>query len=181
MNSNGEHSILIIYAFVFIDLIIFVITYLYVCGISVSYLDISNVLVSMSCCCLCTNLCFILALHGIDISRILTICSVKDNLWDLQVGNFIHYISQFIAGFIIGFVRAWQISLVTLAIVPFIALAGGLSAYVTIGLIANVRKSYVRAGEIAQEVTLSLFLYTSHLFDKLTERNLVSYIMLPYA
>lgn len=70
----------------------------------------------------------------------------------LQVGNFIHYISRFISGFIIGFVRVWQISLVTLSIVPLIALAGGLYAYVTVGLIAKVRKSYVRAGEIAEEV-----------------------------
>lgn len=72
--------------------------------------------------------------------------------WNLQVGNFMHYISRFLAGFIIGFVRVWQISLVTLSIVPLIALAGGLYAYVTIGLIAKVRKAYVRAGEIAEEV-----------------------------
>ncbi|KAJ8773928.1 hypothetical protein K2173_009359 [Erythroxylum novogranatense] len=69
-----------------------------------------------------------------------------------KVGNFMHYISRFLAGFIIGFVRVWQISLVTLSIVPLIALAGGIYAYVTIGLIARVRKSYVKAGEIAEEV-----------------------------
>ncbi|KAJ1375507.1 P-loop containing nucleoside triphosphate hydrolase, partial [Sesbania bispinosa] len=63
-----------------------------------------------------------------------------------------HYISRFTAGFIIGFVRVWQISLVTLAIVPLIALSGGLYAYVTIGLITNVKKAYVTAGEIAEEV-----------------------------
>lgn len=74
-------------------------------------------------------------------------------LWVLQVGNFLHYISRFISGFIIGFVRVWQISLVTLSIVPLIALAGGLYAFVTIGLIAKVRKSYVKAGEIAEEVS----------------------------
>lgn len=72
----------------------------------------------------------------------------------LQVGNFLHYISRFISGFIIGFVRVWQISLVTLSIVPLIALAGGLYAFVTIGLIAKVRKSYVKAGEIAEEVSI---------------------------
>ncbi|KAK7366955.1 hypothetical protein VNO80_08958 [Phaseolus coccineus] len=76
---------------------------------------------------------------------------VQDALSE-KVGNFMHYISRFIAGFIIGFVRVWQISLVTLSIVPLIALAGGLYAYVTIGLIAKVRKAYVRAGEIAEEV-----------------------------
>lgn len=76
---------------------------------------------------------------------------VQDALSE-KVGNFLHYISRFIAGFTIGFVRVWQISLVTLSIVPAIALAGGCYAYVTIGLIAKVRKAYVRAGEIAEEV-----------------------------
>jgi len=63
-----------------------------------------------------------------------------------------HYISRFLAGFAIGFSQVWQISLVTLAIVPLIAIAGGTYAYVTIGLMARVRKSYVKAGEIAEEV-----------------------------
>lgn len=74
----------------------------------------------------------------------------------VQVGNFMHYISRFVAGFAIGFLRVWQISLVTLSIVPLIAIAGGLYAYVSIGLIARVRKSYVKAGEIAEEVPLFL-------------------------
>eukprot|EP00257_Ricinus_communis_P020658 XP_015579937.1 ABC transporter B family member 2 [Ricinus communis] len=69
-----------------------------------------------------------------------------------KVGNFMHYMSRFLAGFTIGFIRVWQISLVTLSIVPLIALAGGIYAFVSIGLIARVRKAYVRAGEIAEEV-----------------------------
>ncbi|XP_047322616.1 ABC transporter B family member 2-like [Impatiens glandulifera] len=76
---------------------------------------------------------------------------VQDALSE-KVGNFMHYISRFLAGFIIGFVRVWQISLVTLSIVPLIALAGGIYAYVATGLIASVRKSYIKAGEIAEEV-----------------------------
>ncbi|XVF52327.1 hypothetical protein PTKIN_Ptkin05aG0009700 [Pterospermum kingtungense] len=69
-----------------------------------------------------------------------------------EAGNFMHYFSRFIVGFSIGFARVWQISLVTLSIVPLIALAGGLYAYVATGLIARVRNSYVKAGEIAEEV-----------------------------
>ncbi|XP_068649595.1 ABC transporter B family member 10-like [Aristolochia californica] len=69
-----------------------------------------------------------------------------------KVGNFIHYISRFLVGFTIGFLRVWQISLVTLSIVPLIAIAGGIYAYIATGLIARVRKSYQRAGEIAEEV-----------------------------
>ncbi|KAF3449391.1 hypothetical protein FNV43_RR10119 [Rhamnella rubrinervis] len=76
---------------------------------------------------------------------------VQDALSE-KVGNFIHYMSRFVGGFIIGFVRVWQISLVTLSIVPLIALAGGVYAYIATGLIARVRKSYVKAGEIAEEV-----------------------------
>lgn len=63
-----------------------------------------------------------------------------------------HCMSRFIAGFAIGFASVWQISLVTLSIVPLIAVAGGIYAYVSTGLLASVRKSYVKAGEIAEEV-----------------------------
>ncbi|KAM7525446.1 hypothetical protein LguiA_015348 [Lonicera macranthoides] len=45
-----------------------------------------------------------------------------------------------------------KISLVTLSIVPLIAIAGGVYAYIATGLIARVRKSYIKAGEIAEEV-----------------------------
>ncbi|WVZ24040.1 hypothetical protein V8G54_002584 [Vigna mungo] len=89
---------------------------------------------------------------GEVISSITTDIIVVQDALSEKVGNFMHYISRFIAGFTIGFVRVWQISLVTLAIVPLIAIAGGLYAYVTIGLIGKVRKAYVRAGEIAEEV-----------------------------
>ena len=79
----------------------------------------------------------------------------------MQVGNFMHYISRFLGGFIIGFVRIWQISLVTLSIVPLIALAGGIYAYVSIGLIAKVRKSYVKASQVAEEVSLVMLSQTT--------------------
>ena len=73
----------------------------------------------------------------------------------MQVGKVMHYISRFLAGFIIGFIRVWQISLVTLSMLPFIALAGGIYAYIATSLIVNVRKSYVEASQIAQEVSFS--------------------------
>ncbi|KAI5639554.1 hypothetical protein M9H77_00629 [Catharanthus roseus] len=89
---------------------------------------------------------------GEVISAITTDIIVVQDAISEKVGNFMHYISRFVAGFIIGFIRVWQISLVTLSIVPLIALAGGIYAYVATGLIARVRKSYVKAGEIAEEV-----------------------------
>ncbi|KAI4314502.1 hypothetical protein L6164_027405 [Bauhinia variegata] len=88
---------------------------------------------------------------GEAISAITSDIIVVQDALSEKVGNFIHYLSRFLAGFGIGFLRVWQISLVTLSIVPLIAIAGGIYAYVTIGLIAKVRKAYVRAGEIAEE------------------------------
>uniref|UniRef100_A0A6N2KRB9 Uncharacterized protein n=2 Tax=Salix viminalis TaxID=40686 RepID=A0A6N2KRB9_SALVM len=76
---------------------------------------------------------------------------VQDALSD-KVGKVMHYISRFLVGFIIGFIRVWQISLVTLSMLPFIAVAGGIYAYIATTLIVNVRKSYVEASQIAQEV-----------------------------
>ncbi|KAF6170169.1 hypothetical protein GIB67_038702 [Kingdonia uniflora] len=72
-----------------------------------------------------------------------------------EVGNFMHYMSRFVAGFAIGFARVWQISLVTLSIVPLIAISGGVYAYIATGPNARVRKSYVKAGETAEEARLS--------------------------
>ncbi|XP_065878935.1 ABC transporter B family member 2 [Euphorbia lathyris] len=89
---------------------------------------------------------------GEVIAAITTDILVVQDAISEKVGNFLHYISRFVAGFTIGFVRVWQISLVTLSIVPLIALAGGIYAFVTIGLIARMRKSYIKAGEIAEEV-----------------------------
>ncbi|KAL0395431.1 UNVERIFIED_CONTAM: ABC transporter B family member 2 [Sesamum latifolium] len=89
---------------------------------------------------------------GEVISAITTDIIVVQDAISEKVGKFLHYISRFVAGFAIGFIRVWQISLVTLSIVPLIALAGGIYAYVATGLIARVRKSYVKAGEIAEEV-----------------------------
>ncbi|KAF5186153.1 Abc transporter b family member [Thalictrum thalictroides] len=69
-----------------------------------------------------------------------------------KVGHFLHYISRFAVGFIVCFVKVWQITLVTISILPLMIIAGGLHVYVATGLIARVRKSYVKAGEIAEEV-----------------------------
>ena len=96
-----------------------------------------------------------------------------------------HYISRFIAGFAIGFIRVWQISLVTLSIVPLIAIAGGAYAFVATGLIASVRKSYVKAGEIAEEVlslslSLSLSLKVFYMFRCIVTLELITLGILVY-
>ncbi|KAG6551372.1 hypothetical protein Mapa_007018 [Marchantia paleacea] len=68
-----------------------------------------------------------------------------------KMGNFIHYMSTFVAGFIVGFVNQWRIALVTLAVVPLIAVAGGYYAYALTGLTSRSAEAYERAGSLAEE------------------------------
>ncbi|KAI3472286.1 hypothetical protein Pfo_029801 [Paulownia fortunei] len=41
-----------------------------------------------------------------------------------KLGNFLHYMATFVSGFVVGFTAVWQLALVTLAVVPLIALSG---------------------------------------------------------
>jgi ATP-binding cassette subfamily B (MDR/TAP) protein 1 len=75
------------------------------------------------------------------------------------VGNFIHYLSTFLAGLVVGFVSAWRLALLSVAVIPGIAFAGGLYAYTLTGLTSKSRESYANAGIIAEQVRLYNFFF----------------------
>ncbi|KAL0856001.1 hypothetical protein Bca101_061154 [Brassica carinata] len=68
-----------------------------------------------------------------------------------KVGNFIHYMSTFLAGLVVGFVSAWRLALLSVAVIPGIAFAGGLYAYTLTGITSKSRESYANAGVIAEQ------------------------------
>ncbi|XP_074572995.1 ABC transporter B family member 19-like [Curcuma longa] len=68
-----------------------------------------------------------------------------------KVGNFIHYLSTFLAGLVVGFVSAWRLALLSVAVIPGIAFAGGLYAYTLTGLTSKSRESYSNAGVVAEQ------------------------------
>ncbi|KAL6136448.1 hypothetical protein ACLB2K_061743 [Fragaria x ananassa] len=68
-----------------------------------------------------------------------------------KVGNFIHYLSTFLAGLVVGFVSAWRLALLSVAVIPGIAFAGGLYAYTLTGLTSKSRESYANAGIMAEQ------------------------------
>lgn len=74
-----------------------------------------------------------------------------------KVGNFIHYIATFLAGLVVGFVSAWRLALLSVAVIPAIAFAGGLYAYTLTGLTSRSRESYANAGVVAEQVILTLW------------------------
>ncbi|KAL6650844.1 hypothetical protein ACP70R_009769 [Stipagrostis hirtigluma subsp. patula] len=68
-----------------------------------------------------------------------------------KVGNFIHYLATFLAGLLVGFIAAWRLALLSVAVIPAIAFAGGLYAYTLTGLTSKSRESYANAGVVAEQ------------------------------
>ncbi|XP_009113714.1 ABC transporter B family member 14 [Brassica rapa] len=76
---------------------------------------------------------------------------VQDAIGD-KTGHVLRYLCQFIAGFVIGFLSVWQLTLLTLAVVPLIAIAGGGYAVIMSTISKKSEAAYADAGKVAEEV-----------------------------
>ncbi|KAL1217374.1 ABC transporter B family member 14 [Cardamine amara subsp. amara] len=76
---------------------------------------------------------------------------VQDAIGD-KTGHVLRYLCQFIAGFVIGFLSVWQLTLLTLGVVPLIAIAGGGYAIVMSTISEKSEAAYADAGKVAEEV-----------------------------
>lgn len=68
-----------------------------------------------------------------------------------KMGNFIQHMATFLGGFAVGFSCVWRLCLVTLAVIPVIAFAGGLYAYTLTRLTSKSQRAYGEAGSIAEQ------------------------------
>ncbi|KAK9049009.1 hypothetical protein SSX86_032021 [Deinandra increscens subsp. villosa] len=75
---------------------------------------------------------------------------VQDAIGD-KIGHGLRYLSQFLVGFVVGFTSVWQLTLVTLAIVPLIAVAGGAYTLIMSTLSEKSEAAYAESGKIAEE------------------------------
>ncbi|KAL0314556.1 UNVERIFIED_CONTAM: ABC transporter B family member 13 [Sesamum angustifolium] len=76
---------------------------------------------------------------------------VQDAIGD-KICHAICYLSQFVVGFSLGFSMVWQLTLLTLAIVPLIAVAGGAYTIIMSTLSKRGEKAYAEAGKLTEEV-----------------------------
>ncbi|KAL2468228.1 ABC transporter B family member 13 [Forsythia ovata] len=76
---------------------------------------------------------------------------VQDAIGD-KISHSLCYLSQFIVGFAIGFTLVWQLTLLTVAIVPLIAIAGGTYTIIMSTLSKKSEAAYAEAGKVAEEV-----------------------------
>ncbi|KAL6207565.1 hypothetical protein ACLB2K_018522 [Fragaria x ananassa] len=75
---------------------------------------------------------------------------VQDAIGD-KTGHTLRYLSQFVVGFAIGFTSVWQLTLLTLAVVPLIAIAGGAYTIIMSTLSDKGEAAYAEAGKVAEE------------------------------
>ncbi|KAJ8762172.1 hypothetical protein K2173_007326 [Erythroxylum novogranatense] len=76
---------------------------------------------------------------------------VQDAIGD-KIGHALRYLSQFFVGFAVGFASVWQLTLLTLAVVPLIAVAGGAYTVIMSTLSEKGETAYAEAGKVAEEV-----------------------------
>ena len=70
----------------------------------------------------------------------------------MQTGHALRYLSQFVVGFAVGFASVWQLTLLTLAVVPLIAIAGVAYTVIISTFFAKGEAAYAEAAKVAEEV-----------------------------
>ncbi|CAK9182622.1 unnamed protein product [Ilex paraguariensis] len=73
-----------------------------------------------------------------------------------KLGNFIHYMATFVSGFVVGFTAVWQLALVTLAVVPVIAVIGAIHTTTLAKLSAKSQEALSEAGNIAEQTVVQI-------------------------
>ncbi|KAG4982143.1 hypothetical protein JHK87_026892 [Glycine soja] len=73
-----------------------------------------------------------------------------------KLGNFIHYMATFVSGFVVGFTAVWQLALVTLAVVPIIAVIGGIHTTTLAKLSSKSQEALSQAGNIVEQTVVQI-------------------------
>ncbi|XP_016510708.1 ABC transporter B family member 1 [Nicotiana tabacum] len=73
-----------------------------------------------------------------------------------KLGNFIHYMATFVSGFVVGFTAVWQLALVTLAVVPLIAVIGAIHTITLAKLSGKSQEALSKAGNIVEQTVVQI-------------------------
>ncbi|KAK1563222.1 hypothetical protein Q3G72_024262 [Acer saccharum] len=73
-----------------------------------------------------------------------------------KLGNFIHYMATFVSGFVVGFTAVWQLALVTLAVVPLIAVIGGIHTTTLAKLSGKSQEALSQAGNTVEQTVVQI-------------------------
>ncbi|KAK1940437.1 ABC transporter B family member 11 [Phytophthora citrophthora] len=88
-----------------------------------------------------------------------------------KMSDMLHFSATVVAGIIIAFVKGWELTLILMAVVPFVALSGMLAKKVIVAATHDGMQAYAEAGAVAQESlsnirTVHMFNSVQHFIDK---------------
>ncbi|KAL1827593.1 hypothetical protein ACET3Z_006005 [Daucus carota] len=112
--------------------------------------------------------------NGDIVSQVLGDVLIIQSAISEKVGNYIHNMATFFGGLVIGFINCWQISLITLAVGPFIVAVGGISNIFLQKLAENIQDAYAEAASIAEQALSStriLYAFTNEPLSKYSYAN----------
>ncbi|KAK4348483.1 hypothetical protein RND71_031238 [Anisodus tanguticus] len=90
------------------------------------------------------------------VSAINTDAVVVQDAISEKLGNFIHYMATFLSGFVVGFTAVWQLALVTLAVVPLIAVIGAIYTMTSAKLSSKSQEALSKAGNIVEQTVVQI-------------------------
>ncbi|GAB2264092.1 hypothetical protein Droror1_Dr00026226 [Drosera rotundifolia] len=73
-----------------------------------------------------------------------------------KLGNFIHYMATFVSGFAVGFTAVWQLGLLTLGLVPLIAIIGAIHMTTLNKLTTKSQEALAEAGNIVEQTVAQI-------------------------
>ncbi|XP_027338176.1 ABC transporter B family member 9-like [Abrus precatorius] len=68
-----------------------------------------------------------------------------------KVGKFIQLASNFIGGFVIGFIKGWRLAVVLLACLPCVVVAGGIMSMLMAKMSSRGQAAYAEAGNVVEQ------------------------------
>lgn len=83
----------------------------------------------------------------------------------MQVGKFIQLIATFIGGFVVAFIRGWELTLVLMACIPLIVVAGAIMALTMSKTVDNGQAAYAEAGNVVEQAVGAIRTVSSRLLN----------------
>ncbi|KAH9313089.1 hypothetical protein KI387_028124, partial [Taxus chinensis] len=83
-----------------------------------------------------------------------------------KVGKFIQFITTFIAGFVIAFIKGWKLSLVMLSMIPLLVVSGGSMAMIISKMSSRGQQAYSEAANIVEQTIGSIRMVASFTGEK---------------
>lgn len=93
---------------------------------------------------------------GEMVTRISGDCNLIQEGISEKVSSIVSYVTVFIGGFVIAFVKGWQMALVVIAVFPLLAGAGAMMGVLLSKGTSEGQESYSKAGAVAQDAIQSI-------------------------